>query len=282
MYKTYEKETLEHLQRVEVGMLRDFAEVCDKHGIHYFIVAGTAIGAVRHRGMIPWDDDIDIGMLRPDYEKFLQVFQEELGERYELNGPDCERKYYNFVPNMSLKGTKFIVDLAEDKYDIGIFLDLFVYENIPDDEKGLEQQIRWSQFWRNVYVTRNANFTTLQKEAKGTVSKLKYNVLILLQRMMETLHISGAWIYKKYLKSALKYNGRTNRYTILSDPYVRDLFLTTNDIFPLLEVEFEGMKVKIVHDYHKMLKQRFGNYMQMPPEEKRANHYPKLLDFGKE
>ena len=85
--KSYEPEVLKKLHTVQLEMLNDFIRVCDKHDLTYFVVYGTAIGAVRHQGFIPWDDDIDVAMLRRDYDKFCRIFNEELSEKYNLLTP---------------------------------------------------------------------------------------------------------------------------------------------------------------------------------------------------
>ena len=89
----YDDAVLEKLHRVQLEILSDFIGVCKKYNLTYFVVYGTAIGAVRHSGFIPWDDDIDVGMLREDYNKFFEVFQDELGEKYNLLTPEIDGRY---------------------------------------------------------------------------------------------------------------------------------------------------------------------------------------------
>jgi lipopolysaccharide cholinephosphotransferase len=81
LYKEYDEKTLHRLQQIELEILRDFDELCTENGLSYFGCGGTAIGAVRHHGMIPWDDDIDVGLLRKDYEKFLRIARQKKWRR---------------------------------------------------------------------------------------------------------------------------------------------------------------------------------------------------------
>lgn len=97
MYRQYEPEVLKRLQREELEVLREFVRICNKYDIQYFAVFGTCIGAIRHKGFIPWDDDMDFGMLREEYERFCKVAPKEMGDRFGLAGPDCKEKFYNFV-----------------------------------------------------------------------------------------------------------------------------------------------------------------------------------------
>ena len=94
--KPYEKEVLDKLHRVQVEILRDFDAVCEKHQLHYFAVYGTAIGAVRHGGFIPWDDDVDVAMLREDYEKFLQTLPGGDGRTVSADDPGAGWRLYMY------------------------------------------------------------------------------------------------------------------------------------------------------------------------------------------
>ena len=91
MYGEYEPETLEKLHRAEAEMFKDFADLCERNKIEYFAISGTAIGAVRHQGFIPWDDDIDVAFLREDYERFVEAMKRdrEFRRKYDLWGPEC-------------------------------------------------------------------------------------------------------------------------------------------------------------------------------------------------
>ncbi len=86
-------DSLKKLQKLELEMLLKIVDICEKNNITYYLFGGTLIGAVRHEGFIPWDDDIDLGMPRPDYEKFLEIAESELGENYDLLTPFKNPKY---------------------------------------------------------------------------------------------------------------------------------------------------------------------------------------------
>ena len=105
--KPYDEEILERLHGVQLQILGDLDRVCRKYGIKYFALYGTAIGAVRHGGFIPWDDDIDVGMLREDYDKFIDIFNKELDGDYELITPYKDSDYTCTVTHLQKKGTKF-------------------------------------------------------------------------------------------------------------------------------------------------------------------------------
>ncbi|MBE6001226.1 MAG: LicD family protein [Sarcina sp.] len=278
--KTYDAKTLAKLQEIEKQMFRDFIALCEKHGLRYFVIAGTAIGTMRDHDMIPWDDDIDVGMLREDYEKFLKAAPEELGEKYLVNGPDTPRTYYNLIPNLSLKGTRFIIDLAKDRFEIGIFMDIFVFENIPDDPEEAEKLIRKTQRLHDLYVLSNLDYFRFLKNV-DPAGKLRYLLCGCVHRGLKLCRITPEKIYRRYKKQALKYTGKTNTYTILGDPAARLCVIEKKDLFPLKKAKFGDIEVSIVNDCDKMLRRRFGDYMQVPPPDKRVNHRPAILDFGK-
>ena len=99
--KEYEPEILQKLHTLQLEMLSDLQKICEKYNLEYFAVFGTALGAVRHKGFIPWDDDIDVGMLRKDYDIFIQVAEKEMGDKYQIMTPEIEKKYGTF-PGKSL------------------------------------------------------------------------------------------------------------------------------------------------------------------------------------
>ena len=106
MYEEYDNETLNHLRKVELMILEDFIEICEKNNLEYFSYGGTTLGAIRHGGFIPWDDDIDVIMFREDYEKFLTIMENEKSGKYEILNMDKYEDYFLLISKMSLNGTK--------------------------------------------------------------------------------------------------------------------------------------------------------------------------------
>ena len=125
-YQGYPPEILDKLHKVQLEILEDFIRVCNKYGLRYFAIYGTAIGAVRHEGFIPWDDDIDVGMLRRDYDRFFEVFEKELGDKYNLLTPEIDPRYACTVTHIQRKGTRFVSEMSKDlKCEQCIFMDIF-------------------------------------------------------------------------------------------------------------------------------------------------------------
>lgn len=282
MARQYDPETLKNVQRLSLDIFKDFVAVCEKHGIDYFAISGTAIGAQRHQGFIPWDDDIDIAMLRDDYEKFIAVAPEELGDKYYLMGPEFSHRYYNLKPHMVLKDTVFVTDEAwASGYRPGFFLDLFIYENIPEDEAELKKYARQCKIDTVLWFAYHVHFEKLMYTQHSLAGKVKYLISIVMGSVLRIIPGSEERIWRHYDKLSQKYRGKTNRYSALTDYGMTYMYVDKAEMYPLVDMPFEDTTVKLVREYQTQSARHMGkDYMQVPPEEKRTNHCPRELDFG--
>ena len=137
-YKEYDKETLDKLHQVEMEILDDFVKVCEKHKLRYFLTGGTMLGAVRHSGFIPWDDDVDIGMPREDYDKFIEIGDEALGDKYQLECFEHNKNYHLPFAKVVKKNTIFDEGFDKLKYLKGIYIDIIPFENVDKIDKSLK------------------------------------------------------------------------------------------------------------------------------------------------
>ena len=282
MYAEYNQDELEHLHRAEMAIYKDFASVCQKYDIPFFAIAGTAIGAVRHGGFIPWDDDMDLAMLREDYEKFAKVMPRETEGKYILMGPDRREKYYNLQPAMMRIGTQFVTEQAfVSGYRPGIFLDLFIYDSIPEEETARKKMLRACRILTILYIMRNTQFFRLLHE-KTAMQNIKNFISGCIGACLRIVPHSDEKLYKMFLEKVNSCRGRSELYTALSDPGQAIMWIRRDEIFPLQEVPFEDSTMFLIREYDDQLKRHMGNYMEIPPPEKRKNHAPKILDFGKE
>ena len=282
LYQEYKPEVLEKLQKVELEMLRDFAELCEKNNIDYFGVGGTAIGAVRHKGFIPWDDDIDIGFTRKNYEKFISVAKEQYTDKYKLINAETEKNYPLMTSRWIKKGTKFVEEgLRGVDVELGIFLDIYCFDAIADDDKKMRRQGWTAWFWGKLLVLRQVKKPILY--FSGFKAGLVRFVCKIVHYMMKIFRISPKFLYKKAKKAAMRYSDEeTKRIAYFFDPTPFTSIIDIENVEPTVMYEYSGMNIRMPHKIDAYLSVRYGDYMQLPPEDKRHNHPPYILDFGTE
>lgn len=281
LYKDYDPETLKKLQRIELEILNDFNNFCKKHEIHYFGVGGTAIGAVRHKGFIPWDDDIDIGFLREDYEKFLELAQKELTDKYKILNTETDHNYPLMTTRLVLKDTIFREECFKDlNCDLGIFLDLYCFDKIYDDDQKMKKEAFKAWFWGKMMILCSIGKPVLYFGGwKARIVKIGCQII---NKIFKLFKISPYFFYKKAKKVIIKHNGEsTKRVAYFFDPTPFTSIMEIDDILPIQELVYNELMISFPAKVERYLEKRYGNYMELPPEEKRHNHPPYKLDFGK-
>lgn len=279
--KQYDETVLKKLHGVQVEMLHDFAQVCEKYKLPYFAVYGTAIGAVRHAGFIPWDDDIDVGMLRVDYDKFMEIFSKEMSDKYNLLTPQIDGQYSCTVTHIQRKNTIFVSEVTQNlKCEQCIFMDIFPFDYVPRDRKKQVAQSRKANILgKLLFLSGNPNPIIDYDGIKGEIMSLGCRLVYV---ALKLLRIKPSWIYKKYVDNATKYNksDEKGRY-VTSYEYVGSLKdkIAAKDIFPLKKVPFENTEINIPNNNDKFLKKVYGDYMKIPPENERVNHMPLIIQF---
>ena len=269
---------LKTLQKIELEILKSIIRVCKDNEIEYFIIAGTALGAARHGGFIPWDDDIDIGMTRSNYDKFLSVAQNALGNDLFLQTSTTDLNSPFYFAKVRKNGTRFLEDYCKDiDMHHGIFVDVFPYDNIPDNCLLRREQQLSVRMLYNLYVSRALKGTSVLQ--KGFWGKLK--VLV-----RKTVHYLIVPIPREYFfklldkKMKIYNNGKTEYKTNLLDRRSSRKAIDDETIYPLKEVDFNGILVSTLNRTDVLLTKTYGDYMTMPPKEKRVGHMPHELDLG--
>ena len=161
----YDPAVLRRLQLTILEILKDIDSICKENNIEYYIAYGTALGAVRHGGFIPWDDDIDICMTREAYDRFLEVMPNAMPEKYDLLDIKNTNKYSMCFAKVSKKGTKFKekVGTAEG-YEQGIFVDVFPLDYAPDDEKERKMVAKKAWFYSHMIILREIDKPIIPNE----------------------------------------------------------------------------------------------------------------------
>lgn len=278
--RMYEPDVLDKLHSVQLQILRDFIKVCEKYNLPYFAVYGTAIGAVRHHGFIPWDDDIDVAMLREDYDKFCKVFQKELGKEYNLLTPEIDGRYACTVTHIQRKGTKFISEASQDlKCEQCIFMDIFPLDYVAKKKKEALRQSRMTNiFGRLLFLSGTAYPVIPYNGVKGKAATI---ICWVIHYILVLFRIKPAYLYKKYLSIATKYNNADKSAYVTSFEYAGGLKdrVKKADLFPLKKVPFEDLEVNVPANNHEFLTKVYGDYMKIPPKEQQINHMPLVIEF---
>lgn len=262
---------LEALQKLELEILRKIDVFCRGNNIEYFIIGGTCLGAVRHGGFIPWDDDIDIGMTRDNYLRFLAL-ADKLEYPLFLQSPKTEKKTPYLYTKIRYTGTKFVEYCNRKiKMNQGIYIDVFPFDNIPDDD--VEYSKSFSKIQKLLYL--NALRTSPDVNQKpNTLNKYIKAVL------WKILHLTVKIIPKKYISNKIeaemtKYNNiETKAISCWFFPGKYKEYGTRETIFPLKECDFAGVTVLCPNDTDTYLKNHYGNYSELPPVEQRIGHKP--------
>lgn len=280
LFKGYDPEVLERLHQVQVQMLKDVLRVCDKYDISCFLVYGTAIGAVRHGGFIPWDDDIDVGMLREDFNKFCEVFPHELEDEYELLTPLKDHRYACTVSHIQRKNTTFITEVSKDlKCHLGIFMDIFPFDAVPKSIKEQNRILRKTTFYGKLLFLSGTGNPHIPYS--GILYHVLHFLCILIHYGLRIFHLTPDKIYRKFLKASTAYNLDKNIEYVTSYEYTGSIKdkIKKEELFPLKKVSFETIDAYIPNNNDEFLRKVYGDYMKIPPENERINHAPLVIEF---
>lgn len=246
------KYRLKDIQHVMAKMMNEIHKICVKYKIRYILDGGTMLGAVRHNGFIPWDDDFDIAMPRDDYDKFIKIANKELGPLYRFECMENTKEYpYNFGKVRAVN--TLYVEKFTEKLNInhGIYIDVFPMDYVDYNNK---KHLKYVQ-------KMIGRFTMLKYSKLGLCKGLKYL----------PFKILPIKFYNKLLNRFMKYyiNGKTKEmvqklchFGKNKPPISISLFSNT------IKVKFDEYEFFIPKDYNDFLTGRYGDYMKLPPEEK--------------
>lgn len=266
-------DTVKLIRAAQIDLLNEVKRICQKNGIDYFLSEGTLIGAIRHNGFIPWDDDIDVAMLRENYDRFQEACKTDLDPDYVLL--DWHTDPNSPLPFMKLKikGTHYREEImAKSDADDAIFIDIFPLDNVPESSKlRKKQKQRTNVIFKIILVRCGYDL------AQGSFpKKLIYTTLNLLSRIRSV----GSW-KKAYEKAEMRYNSQKTTHVDLVFSRLHGRFSQRRIVEDLSEHVFENGVYAVPRDYDTYLRRIYGDYMQLPPEDQQVGlHAVYQIDLG--
>ena len=256
------------LKKRERDMLEAFVNICNKHSIKYFVQGGTLLGTVRHSGFIPWDDDVDVSLPRDEYERFLAIAEKELPEYYFLQTKDTDPEYPNNFAKIRDSRTTFIETSARNlNINHGAYIDIFPLDNYPSGCKAKIYELKKTLLTRRIYkafympnmsfIAKIITLVTMifYPSLKGAVEK-REKLFKSVSPTDKVINNSGAWLEKEIIPKEWVQNS--------------------------IQMEFEGITVNVSDKYDEWLTYVYGDYMSLPPENKRVgHHYVDCFDMNK-
>lgn len=267
-------ETLRKLQLLELKIALEIKRVCEKNGLRFFLTGGTLLGAVRHGGFIPWDDDMDISFSRSDYDAFTAACKTDLGPEFLLQTWDTDPSYPFPAGKIRLKGTHAQERFSAEGNENGIYVDIFPFDNVPDGAWAYRLQ-SWRYYLGKRLLWMKKGYGRCIA-GESIAKKFKYHLAAVLVAPLPYARL------KRWMDRAMRrYDNEPTRLAIV--PGVYSFSRETIDrswLDDLAPVSFEGHTFPAFRRKEEYLRKVYGDYMRLPPEDQRAGHEFTILDFG--
>lgn len=263
---------LEDIQAVELEILDEIHRVCSENGLRYSLAYGTLLGAVRHKGFIPWDDDIDIMMPREDYDRLREIWSAKAKDGFILQDETMFDDYMNTFAKVRKDHTTFLQFNCERtcKYHTGLFVDIFPVDRKAP--KGLPEKLQFAFY--AVYLLFNRGYPSKKGGFTGVGERILLGIVP--KKCYRKLSLAAGRLSRKW-------NKNKNAPMISPSSFAAIHRVLPSDLFDDLElIPFQGKEYYAFHDWDTFLRLCFRDYMQLPPEEKRVwMHHPLLVSFEK-
>lgn len=257
----------EQLKKIQIDMLEKFISVCETLNLEYYVIAGTLLGAVRHQGFIPWDDDIDVAMSRADYEVFVEKGQDLLPKDYFVQTFKTDPNVpFNFCKLRNSNTTMVERSIKNFKVNHGVGLDIFPLDYYPETKvKSFQRKkLLLSRIISKKFYCPQLSFLGKVKRVLARILFAPYSIRKAVQKR-EKLYTSVK--DSNYLSNL---NGIYGKREVVPKKWLDEVVL----------LDFEHLKVKAFKEYDLYLKQVYGDYMQLPPiEEREGHHYAEIVDL---
>ena len=276
-YSKYYTEEKKELFASLLETLKETDRVCKKNDIRYFVFAGTLLGAVRHQGFVPWDDDIDLVMLRKDYNKLITIFPKEASQKFSLQTTLTEDgDYYRYPARIRKNDTIYLSVREKNKiirhkkidYNCGLFISIFPLDTVPDSFIDSYIQKKISLFRNRILISNSCDNKKITSKAVRKYCKL----------------IGYKNIFKRLTFSYEKYSQKRGQY-VQFPPFYKHVLNTsfyTEDFDDIIYLPFEGFTVPCPIGYKRCLSSLYGpDYMTPPPIDKRNHYHGEYINLRK-
>lgn len=267
---------LRRLQMVELDILKKFLQICEKYDLTYYMLGGTLLGAVRHQGFIPWDDDIDVGMPRPDYERFLAAATAEIASPYQLHTLQMRNSVYSYyyarLENTTIRLRR---DASFQSVIIPAWIDVFPLDGVPNDGQQRKTWIKKATLYKKLFYAAQLPFFVSKNKSRSL--PMKVFIQLFAELHLDRL-INTSWAWKKLdrtLKKA-KYDQSIDLINFCGYWGLKEMFpkkvYGKGRLYP-----FEDLMLNGPEDFDFVLTQMYGDYMTPPENVDKNHHYIEFL-----
>lgn len=264
---------LKELKQQELKLFKEIRSVFDENGIRFFALHGTLLGTIRHNGFIPWDDDIDLGIPRPDYDFLLENFSKLFPSNIGLITPDTKH-YEVMFAKIHNKNTTYVEVGKGRRFDryTGVFIDIFPIDGAPNNEKEQEKYKR--KYQKYLFLNYKNRFD------HNDVTETRAKLLHILFAPMRAL-LPYDYFYKKYKKEIYRFSYKNSKCVTYPSVIFNYNYIFDKELFEhLVKHPFEDTWINIPSGYEHILTQVYGDFMKLPPKEKRIpHHYVDYISF---
>ena len=259
----------QEIKSISRKILKEIDTICRANNIKYSLIAGTLLGAVRHKGFIPWDDDIDIAMTRKNYQMFVEYCATH-GTTFELKCLEMDRQYNYLFAKACNKDTVVVEKIGNrSQCSYGVFVDIFPMDYIGDTFEEAKKNVDIMKLNRSLIIA--YNWKKFQRNPRNSIWKepIRFAFYLItrainiknIEKKTEDFYINLSRSKTKYIADAVD-NGYSYKAIFPSDLFEK-----------YIEVEFEEDRYFAIQGYESWLKQTYGNYMELPPTEKQISHH---------
>ncbi len=252
----------DEIKQVQIALLREFKRFCEKNQLHYYLAYGTLIGAIRHKGFIPWDDDIDVMMPRADYDFLIRHYNILEGNDFEVVDPLSKKARLPYAKLLDRRTVKYEYGVDYSEGTMGIDIDIFPLDGQPENDF---EFLTWEKKLRRHY--KFYNYFVIDLKQCSVIKKLGILVLKVLLGGKEKELKRAYNLHSKYSFSNSKYVG------VLESLYDEGNRALKECYENYILAEFEGEQYRIPEGYDQILRNIYGNFMVLPPKEEQVNHH---------